>query len=118
MFAGGDTLEDRLLDEGVTSWPAEADVHLYEAVDGTQLGHIAAGQSPDSTEGLATADFGELTPAVAGVVLGAPGLGRSFPTAIMAAASTPASASSESSCPAWCRGTPSGTSGASGCTST
>jgi hypothetical protein len=76
VFAGGDTLEDRLLDAGVTAWPAEADVHLYEAVAGTQLGHIAAGESTDATEGLATDDLGELTPEAAGVMLGSPALGR------------------------------------------
>jgi hypothetical protein len=76
VFTGGDTLEDRLLDAGVTVWPAEADVHLYEAVAGTQLGHIAASESTDATEGLATGDLGELTPEAAGVMLGSPALGR------------------------------------------
>jgi hypothetical protein len=75
VFASGDTLEDRLLDEGVTTWPTEADVHLYEAVAGTHLGHIA-GEAADPSEGLATGELGELTPEVAGVVLGAPALGR------------------------------------------
>ena len=76
VFAGGDTLEDRLLDAGVSAWPAEADVHLYEAVAGTQLGHIAAGESAGANEGLASGEFGELTPEAAGVMLGSPALGR------------------------------------------
>jgi len=76
VFGGGDTLEDRLLDAGVSAWPAEADVHLYEAVAGTQLGHIAAGESADATEAMSTAEFGELTPEAAGLMLGSPVLGR------------------------------------------
>jgi hypothetical protein len=75
VFATGDTLEDRLLDDGVTTWPAEADVHLYEAVAGTHLGHIAA-EGADPTQGLATGELGDLTPEVAGAVLGAPALAR------------------------------------------
>lgn len=42
MFADGDTLEERLLDEGVTSWPVQAEVEAYELLPGGELGHLAA----------------------------------------------------------------------------
>lgn len=74
VFADGETLEDRLLDEGTTSWPTEADVRLYETIPGTQLGHLAAAESED--EALSTYEFGELTPTTAGLLLNAPSLGR------------------------------------------
>ena len=66
LFEDGETLEDRLLDEGVTVWPAEAEVHLYEAMPGTQLGHLSGAETdPVSTEWAPTAEFGELTPQAA-----------------------------------------------------
>jgi hypothetical protein len=72
-----ETLEERMMDAGVSSWPVEAEVRLYEAVPGTHLGHLAATENdPASTETLATDEFAELTPEVAGLLLGAPGLGR------------------------------------------
>lgn len=77
LFEDDETLEDRLLDEGVTAWPAEAEVHLYEAIPGTQLGHLSGAETdPMSTEWAPTAEFGELTPQAAGLLLRAPGLGR------------------------------------------
>jgi hypothetical protein len=77
LFEDDETLEDRLLDEGVTAWPAEAEVHLYEAIPGTQLGHLSGAETdPMSTEWAPTAEFGELTPQAAGLLLHAPGLGR------------------------------------------
>ncbi|MGH4027123.1 MAG: hypothetical protein ACRDRV_21340, partial [Pseudonocardiaceae bacterium] len=77
-----ETLEERLLDTGVTSWPAEAEVQLFEAMPGTRLGHLAAGSAePGSPEALPTDEFGELTPEFAGLLLGAPSLGRRIPEA-------------------------------------
>jgi hypothetical protein len=77
LFEDDETLEDRLLDEGVTEWPAEAEVHLYEAMPGTQLGHLSGAETdPIATEWAPAAEFGELTPQAAGLLLRAPGLGR------------------------------------------
>ncbi len=83
VFDGEDTLEDRLLDGGVRSWPVAAEVHLFEAVPGTHLGHLAAaevlGGDPARTEGevtAATAEFEDLTPEAAALLVGEPGLGR------------------------------------------
>jgi hypothetical protein len=42
VFTGGDTLEERLLDEGVTSWPVQAELHTYELLPGGHVGHLAA----------------------------------------------------------------------------
>lgn len=72
VFADGETLEDRLLDEGTTSWPTEAEIRVYETIPGTQLGHLAA----ESEETLSTYEFGELTPTTAGLLLNNPRLGR------------------------------------------
>ena len=77
LFEDDETLEDRLLDEGVTVWPTEAEVRLYEAIPGTQLGHLSGAETdPMSTEWASTAEFGELTPQASGLLLRAPGLGR------------------------------------------
>ncbi|MGY1639396.1 hypothetical protein ACI78V_22345 [Geodermatophilus sp. SYSU D00742] len=52
VFPEGDTLEERLLDEGVTSWPVTAEVTTYELLPGGEPGHLAAfeleGESPAS----------------------------------------------------------------------
>ena len=42
ILSDGGTLERRLLDDGARGWPVQAEVDLYEAVPGTQLGHVAA----------------------------------------------------------------------------
>jgi hypothetical protein len=77
VFTDGETLEDRLLDDGVREWPAEAEVRLFEAIPGTQLGHLSAGEAdPEAPEAVSTAEFGELTPEAAGILLRAPALGR------------------------------------------
>jgi hypothetical protein len=68
-WSDGGTLESYLLDGGAERWPVQGEVELYEALPGTQLGHL-------------TADPGEvqaLTPEVAGLLLGEPGLGRRVP---------------------------------------
>jgi hypothetical protein len=52
VFPEGDTLEERLLDEGVSSWPVTAEVTTYELLPGGEPGHLAAfeldGDSPSS----------------------------------------------------------------------
>jgi hypothetical protein len=74
IVLGEDTLEDRLLDAGVERWPVRAEAHIYEAMLGTHLGHLAAfegeGAPADADE------FEELTPARAAIMVGQPGLGR------------------------------------------
>jgi hypothetical protein len=76
VLTNDETLEDHLLEEGVTSWPVPAEVHLYEAVPGTWLGHLTAAGSEYLGEPTGEAgDLGELTPETAGLLLGGPGLG-------------------------------------------
>jgi hypothetical protein len=76
-FPAGDTLERRLLDGGARQWPLEAEVQLYEMLPGTHVGHLAAFESEaaigESAE--ATAEFEELTPEVASMLVNEPGLG-------------------------------------------
>jgi hypothetical protein len=79
VLAGEDTLEERLLDAGVGTWPVEAEVHLYEAMPGTHLGHLAAfevDEPREAGEPLRTDEFEELTAEAAAALLGRPGLGR------------------------------------------
>jgi hypothetical protein len=76
LYDGG-TLEQRLLDEGTAAWPAEAEVHLYEALPGTHLGHIAAAETGNRGGPLDTSELEQLTPQTAGLLLNQPGLGRS-----------------------------------------
>lgn len=74
VLADGETLEERLLDGGVGSWPVQAEVHLYEAIPGTQLGHLAAFEGEG--QAASTDEFEELTPETAALLIGEPGLGR------------------------------------------
>jgi hypothetical protein len=77
VLRDGGTLEERFLDEGTPGWPAEAEVHVYETVPGTHLGHLAAAEAGDRERAPADAgEFEELTPQTAGLLLGQPGLGR------------------------------------------
>jgi len=78
QFPAGDTLERRLLDAGARVWPVQSEVHLYETLPGTQLGHLAAfeaGSTPGEAAAAAT-EFEELTPEVASMLVNEPGLGR------------------------------------------
>ncbi|MDT3439330.1 MULTISPECIES: hypothetical protein [unclassified Pseudofrankia] len=80
LLADGATLERQLLDCGVRQWPVAAEAHLYEALPGTRLGHLAAfealgGDIPAAAAELAE-EFEELTPAVAALLTAEPGLGR------------------------------------------
>ena len=70
ILTDGETLEERLLDAGAESWPVSSEVHLYEAIPGTQLGHLAAFE--DSEVG----EFEDLTTQAASLLTGQPGLGR------------------------------------------
>lgn len=69
-WSDGGTLESRLLDAGAENWPVHSEVELYEALPGTHLGHLGADPGEVQT----------LTPEVAGLLLGEPGLGRRPPT--------------------------------------
>ncbi|PZF83258.1 hypothetical protein [Jiangella anatolica] len=73
VVSGDETLEERLLDDGVGAWPAEVEVQLFEAMPGTLRGHLAAAAGEDGT--LSPDEFGELTPQVAGTLLQRPALG-------------------------------------------
>lgn len=73
VLADGGSLEQRFLDEGATGWPVEAEVHLYESLPGTQLGHLAVAEAQDAG---ATGEFEDLTAQAASLLLGQPGLAR------------------------------------------
>jgi hypothetical protein len=68
-WSDGGTLESYLLDGGAEHWPVQSEVELYEALPVTHLGHLAA--DPGEVQAL--------TPEVAGLLLGEPGLGRRVP---------------------------------------
>lgn len=68
---GSETLEERLLDAGVSSWPVTGEIQLFEAMVGTHAGHLAAGEGED----VSTAEFEELSPVNAALLLGRPALG-------------------------------------------
>lgn len=68
---GAETLEERLLDAGVGTWPVSAEVQVFETMPGGHLGHIAAGEGGDMT----TAELEQLSPATAGLLLGRAALG-------------------------------------------
>ncbi|TCN41813.1 hypothetical protein EV644_104195 [Kribbella orskensis] len=71
---GPETLEDRLLEAGVSAWPVSAEVELFEAMVGTQAGHLAAGEGADASP----AEFEELSPVNAALLLGRPALGTRY----------------------------------------
>ena len=77
-IADGGTVETMLLDHGVTSWPARAQIHLYETLpEATHLGHIAQfesdGEAPISE---VLSELHPLTPEAAAALVHEPGLGR------------------------------------------
>jgi hypothetical protein len=73
----GGTLEAMLLDRGVTEWPAHGEVHLYETIPGSHLGHIAQFEAEtDSTAGQVLGELQPLTPEAASLLLREPQLGR------------------------------------------
>jgi hypothetical protein len=76
VLIDGETLEEQLLEQGTGSWPVQAEVRLYETMPGTQLGHLTAGETASGGEAaFGRDDLGELTPEVAGTLLGAPAMG-------------------------------------------
>ena len=73
----GGTLETQLADRGVTTWPAQVEVHLYEALPGTHLGHIAEFEGErDGTAGETLDELQPLTPEAAAMLVHEPRLGR------------------------------------------
>jgi len=83
-WTDGGTLETYLLDRGVRSWPALAEVRVYETLPGAELGHLAQGEAAETVTGTASEqaqDFQPLTPEIAGLLIGEPALGRRIPRA-------------------------------------
>lgn len=75
-WSDGGTLEGHLLDRGVRRWPLEAEVDLYEAIPGTQFGHMTQDEATDEALAADSSEFQLLTPEIAGLLLREPGLGR------------------------------------------
>ena len=76
LWSDGGTLEGHLLDRGVRRWPLEAEVDLFEAIPGTQFGHLTQDEGTDEAEAADATEFQLLTPDIAGMLLGEPALGR------------------------------------------
>ncbi|MGE5288430.1 MAG: hypothetical protein ACM3ML_14785 [Micromonosporaceae bacterium] len=78
-WTDGGTLETYLLDRGVRSWPAPAEIRVYETLPGAELGHLAQGEAGETLSGPVSEqaqEFQPLTPEIAGLLVGEPGLGR------------------------------------------
>ena len=74
-MSGGDTLERRLLDAGVQSWPVAGELELYELLAGAELGHIAAFESESAQDGpVVSEEYEELSEAAAALLAGNPNL--------------------------------------------
>jgi hypothetical protein len=74
-MSGGDTLERRLLDAGVATWPMTGELELYELLAGAQLGHIAAYEAEPALDvATAAAEFELLDEAAAALLAGTPNL--------------------------------------------
>lgn len=80
VLRGEDTLEDRLQEAGVETWPVTGEVRLYEAIPGTQPGHLAAFE--DESASWDAGELEELTPEAATLLLRQPGLGRRYPMTV------------------------------------
>jgi hypothetical protein len=73
----GGTLETLLADHGVTRWPAHVEVHIYETLPGTHLGHIAEFEGePGASAGETLDELQPLTPEAAAMLVREPRLGR------------------------------------------
>ncbi|HZC99994.1 MAG TPA: hypothetical protein VFA46_07325 [Actinomycetes bacterium] len=59
-FTEGDTLEERLLDQGVTTWPVQAEIHTYELLPGGEMGHLAAFELGGESYADGALEFDEL----------------------------------------------------------
>jgi hypothetical protein len=74
VLAAGETLESRMLDAGVHSWPVDGEMEIYELLPGGQLGHVVAFETGDRAAGetedisAATLEFEELTGMAAAVL--------------------------------------------------
>ncbi len=85
-WSDGGSLQSHLEDEGVTTWPVTAEVHLYETLPGSQVGHLVddesgggAGGGVGGGAGVGSGearDFQPLTEQMAGLLLNEPRLGR------------------------------------------
>jgi hypothetical protein len=60
VFTEGDTLEERLLDEGVSNWPVQAELHTYELLPGGDVGHLAAFELEGESYADGALEFDEL----------------------------------------------------------
>jgi hypothetical protein len=78
-WSDGGTLEQYLIDLGATRWPVRAELDLYETMPGTSVGHFTRDETLPAGEVPSYGEYQELTPEVAGVLLGEPGLGRYVP---------------------------------------
>jgi len=75
----GGSLETHLLDRGVRNWPVTAEAHLYEMLPGGHLGHLRHDDTLRGVAGEAADEVAPLTPEIAGLLLGEPGLGKPAP---------------------------------------
>jgi hypothetical protein len=76
-WTDGGSMQTHLEDEGITSWPVTAEVHLYEMLPGSQVGHIVDDEVGDEAGGRdVPGDFQPLTEQMAGLLLSEPRLGR------------------------------------------
>jgi hypothetical protein len=92
-WTDGGTLETYLLDRGVRSWPAPAEIRVYETLPGAELGHLAQGEAAETPSGPMSEraqEFQPLTPEIAGLLVGEPGLGRRISLAARRAGHHPA----------------------------
>jgi len=74
-WSDGGTLETYLVDSGAEQWPVQAEIDLYEAIPGTHIGHFSQDDAV-SAGSPRVGEFEYLTPEIAGLLLGEPGLGR------------------------------------------
>lgn len=87
-WCDGGTLEQYLLDLGVTRWPVPAEVDLYETMPGSFVGHFMRDETLPTDENPAPQEYQPLTPQAAGLLLSEPGLGRPARRLTGSAAST------------------------------
>jgi hypothetical protein len=60
VLSGGETLEDRLLEAGVDSFPARAELEVYETLPGGEIGHVIGTELEGEGSGESAAQFEEL----------------------------------------------------------
>jgi hypothetical protein len=74
-MSGGDTLERRLLDADVRTWPVAGEMELYELLAGGELGHLAAFEAGEAEDvPIGASAFEELSEAAAAVLASSPNL--------------------------------------------